>query len=208
MEVHIVEDTTNGNPARTEVSAVKIYSIPMSGLAINSIDYDPMVEKQIQVQQAAVMQVQTAIANSKKAEQDAITVELQGKASAAEAKWKQEVIKAQLVTEAESNLAVQELATKQAKLYKQQQILEGEGDAAKKRLVMQADGALTQKLDAWKEERKYAWDAFGKYQGDMVPQIQTLNGGGKGGKASSATDFIEIMGIKAAQDLSLSFKTK
>ena len=33
--------------------------------------------------------------------------------------------------------------------YKQEQTLRGEGDAAYKRLVMKADGALQQKLDAY-----------------------------------------------------------
>jgi hypothetical protein len=88
-------------PARQEISSVKTYNIPLQGLALNSIDYDDAVEKQIKVQQTAYMQVQTAIANSKKAEQDAITSELQGKANAASAKWKQEVIRATQVTAAQ-----------------------------------------------------------------------------------------------------------
>jgi hypothetical protein len=88
--VKIVEK--NSVPLRQEISAVKIYSVNLQGLALNSIDYDQEVENQIKVQQQAYMQVQTAIANSKKAEQDAITTELQGKAAAAKAKWEQEVI--------------------------------------------------------------------------------------------------------------------
>ena len=107
--VKIVE--VNKVPSRQEVSAVKTYNISLQGLALNSIDYDEEVEKQIKVQQQAYMQVQTAIANSKKAEQDAITTELQGKASAAKAKWEQEVIKAQAVTQAQQE---KEVATLQA----------------------------------------------------------------------------------------------
>ena len=79
---------------------------------MNSIDYDVEVENQIKVQQQAYMQVQTAIANSKKAEQDAITTELQGKAAAAKAKWEQEVIKAQAITQAQQEKEVAELAGK------------------------------------------------------------------------------------------------
>ncbi|MFL5731468.1 MAG: hypothetical protein ACJ75J_18405 [Cytophagaceae bacterium] len=60
--VRIVEK--NNVPMRQEVSAVKIYNVNLQGLALNSIDYDEEVEKQIKVQQQAYMQVQTAIANS------------------------------------------------------------------------------------------------------------------------------------------------
>lgn len=115
--VKIVE--VNNLPARQETSAVKIYSVNLQGLALNSIDYDEEVEKQIKVQQQAYMQVQTAIANSKKAEQDAITTELQGKASAAKAKWEQEVIKAQAVTQAQQEKEVATLDAQTAVLRSQ-----------------------------------------------------------------------------------------
>jgi hypothetical protein len=115
--VRIVE--VNNVPARQEVSAVKTYSVSLQGLALNSIDYDEEVENQIKVQQQAYMQVQTAIANSKKAEQDAITTELQGKASAAKAKWEQEVIKAQAVTQAQQEKEVATLEAQTALLVAQ-----------------------------------------------------------------------------------------
>lgn len=169
-------------------------------LALNSIDYDATVEKQIEQQQQATMSVQTAMANAKKAEQDAITVAKQGEASAAKAKWEQEVIKAKLVTEAEQKLAVQTLATKQAELYKQQQILEGQGEAEKKKLIMFADGALDKKLAAWNEERKDAWTAFGAFKGNLVPAYQS---GGGNSSNSNAMQWMEIMGMKAAKDLGL-----
>ncbi|MCC6371422.1 MAG: hypothetical protein IT236_10500 [Bacteroidia bacterium] len=105
--VKIVEKANQ--PLRQELSAIKQYNISLQGLAINSIEYDEEVEKQIKVQQQAYMQVQTAIANSKKAEQDAITTELQGKAAAAKAKWEQEVIKAQAITQAQQQKEVAEL---------------------------------------------------------------------------------------------------
>lgn len=196
--------TKDGALVRQEVSPLKKYSVIISNLTINSIDYDKIVEAQIASQQQATMAVQSAMANSKKAEQDAITTELQGKASAAKAKWEQEVIKAKMVTVAESNLAVQTLATKQAVLYKQQQILEGEGDAAKQRLVMQANGALEQKLATYEKVQKYWAEAFGNYKGAVVPQIMAGNGNGGNG----AMDFQKIMTMNAMKDLSLSMSTK
>lgn len=112
--VKIVEK--NKAPERLEKSAIKEYNINLQGLALNAIDYDDEVEKQIKVQQQAYMQVQTAIANSKKAEQDAITTELQGKAAAAKAKWEQEVIKAQAITQAQQQKEVAELEAQTALL--------------------------------------------------------------------------------------------
>lgn len=113
--ITVVKIVEKGNqPLRQEVSAIKQYNVSLQGLALNSIDYDEEVEKQIKVQQQAYMQVQTAIANSKKAEQDAITTELQGKASAAKAKWEQEVIKAQAITQAQQQKEVAELEAQTA----------------------------------------------------------------------------------------------
>lgn len=186
---------------RQEKSPIKLYNLTLAALSINSVDYDKVVEAQIASQQQAIMQVQTAMANSKRAEQDAITAEMQGKAAATKAKWEQEVTKAELVTKAESDLAVQELSTKTAAMYKQQQILEGEGEAAKKKLIMAADGALDKKLDAWITSEKYKWDAFAKFQGNLVPMYQT--GGGTG---ANGLNYMEVMGVNAAMDLGLKMK--
>jgi len=106
----------NHVPLRQEKSALIAYNINLQGLALNAIDYDGEVEAQIKVQQQAYMQVQTAIANSKKAEQDAITTELQGKAAAAKAKWEQEVIKAQAITQAQQEKEVAALNAETALL--------------------------------------------------------------------------------------------
>lgn len=194
----------NNTPLRQEKSPISETHVKLSGLALNSIDYDATVEKQIAAQQQAVMQVQTAIANAKRAEQDALTAAKQGEASAAKAKWDQEVIKAKVLTEAQQELEKQKLATQQAALYKQQQILEGEGEAAKQRLIMQANGALDQKLEAYKTVQKYWADAFSKYPGAIVPMIQT--GGSSTG--NGALNFAELMSMKAAKDLALDLKNK
>lgn len=191
---------TNGIIQRSAGSPFHEFSIQLvpGSLSLNAIDYEGNVEKQIEKQQQLIMDVQTAMANSKKAEQDAITVAKQGEASAAKAKWEIEVLKSKAVTQAESDLAVQTLATKQAGLYKQQQILEGQGEAEKKRLIMSADGAIDQKLDAWKFERGKAWEAFGKFTGNLVPLYQS--GGATG---ANGINWMEITGMNAAKQLGL-----
>ncbi len=200
-----IQTDTNGIPKRQEASPVAASGIKLYNISINGITYDRNVEAQIATQQQAIMQVQTAIANAKRAEQEALTTAKQGEANATAAKWEQEVIKAKLVTEAEAAKAVAELSVKTAELNKQRDILQGEGEAAKKRLVMQANGALEQKLDAWLKAQQYWSDAFSKYTGAMVPSIVT---GGAGQSNSNALNFMEIIGIKAAKDLSLDMSNK
>lgn len=201
MKVEIQSDSS-GVTKRQEVSPIITSGIKLYNISINGIKYDANVERQIATQQQAIMQVQTAIAKSKEAEQRALTVEKEGEADAAQAKWEQEVIKAKLVTEAQAANAVAQLSVKTAELNKQKDILEGEGVAAKKRLSMQANGALEQKLAAYTEVQKYWADAFSKFQGNLVPLYQS------GGGTSNAVNWMEIMGMKAAKDLNLDMSNK
>ena len=132
--VDIVKDT-KGDFTRVEKSPIQRYGILLSNLSINSVDYDKSVEAQIKSQQALTMQVQTSIANAKKAEQDAITTEQQGKADAAKAKWAQEVLKAKAVTEAQQMKEVSALNAQTALL-----------DAQKTRTDADAESYKNQKL--------------------------------------------------------------
>jgi regulator of protease activity HflC (stomatin/prohibitin superfamily) len=194
-----------GQPIRQEESPIAAYGVRLYNISINGISYDQNVEKQIQTQQQAIMNVQTAIANAKRAEQDAITIAKQGEADAAKAKWEQEVIKAKQVTEAESRKRVAELDVETARLNKEKQILEGQGEAEKKRLVMSANGALEQKLDAWLQSQKFWSEAFANYKGNVTPLYMS---GAGGSNTNAAANFMDIMMMKSARDLNLDMKTK
>jgi len=191
----------NGKPLRQEESAVIEAKIRLSNLSFGDFVYDDVVKQQIAVQQQAIMQVQTAIANAKRAEQDAITVEQQGKADAAKAKWDQEVIKAQAVTEAEQKREVAKLIADAEEQNKRANILKGEGEAAYKRLVTQANNNLELKLETYKEVQKNWAEAFSKFQGNLVPSYVSGSSGN-----SNAINWMEIMGMKAARDLNLDVK--
>lgn len=204
--VEIQVDTVKGVKLRQEISPLKSYGITLSNLSIEGIKYDEKVESQIEAQRKATMEVQTAMAKSKEAEQRALTAEKEGEAKAAEAKWEQEVIAAKEVTQAEMRRKVAEEDVKTAELRKKQMILEGEGEAAKKRLVMQADGALKQKLDAWLKAEEMKWNAFAQFQGNLVPLYQSGNTGG--GQGNNAMQYMELMGLKAMKDISLDMRTK
>lgn len=194
----IVKDE-KGNPKRISQGAVSGYGLTLLPMTIDEITYEKIVEDQIAQRQQAITQVQISQANARRAEQDRITVEQQGMADAAKAKWAQEVTKAQKVTEAQQKLEVATLSAKAAEQYKREQILVGEGDAERKKLVMAADGALDQKLITYKEVMTAAWTAIGAYQGNWVPQITSGGGEAKNG----ALSMLELVGMKAARDLGI-----
>jgi hypothetical protein len=81
---------------------------------------------------------------------------------------------------------------------KQANILLGEGEAARKRLVMQADGALAQKLEAYVAVQTRFAEAF---ENRKVPQ--TVFGAANGSTDSDVSAFMQLMTVKAAQDLGL-----
>jgi regulator of protease activity HflC (stomatin/prohibitin superfamily) len=189
-----------GVPEQQEEAVLKEFGIRAFNFSIEKLDYDETVEKQIQQQQQMTMAVQTAIAEAKKAEQAAITAEANGKANAATAKWEQEANKARAVTIAEKDRDSCKLVMEAAEYRKKALILEGEGEATKRKLILAADGALSIKLDKWLEAQRVWAEAFAQYQGQLVPS--TIMGGSFNGQ-NGATTFMEIMAAKAAKDLSL-----
>lgn len=205
--VTIVEDTLKGEPKRQESAILQEFAIKTKNFSISALPYDSAVEKQIKQQQQLAMDVQTSIAGAKKAEQRAITVAKDGEADAAEAKWKQEAIKAKLVTEAEQNLEVAKLEKQTAEQNKLRDIAEGQGLAEKKRLIMSADGALEAKLSAWVQSQQYWAAAFGTYTGNIVPQWMNVGGSGKG-TSNGMNDFVSLMTIQTANQLGLDLAIK
>lgn len=195
---------TNAVPQRQEEAILTRYGIVTSNFAINGLVYDDTVEKQIQQQQQITMQVQTAIAESRQAEQKTITVEQQGRALAAEAKWAQEVVKAKQVTAAESSLAVQVLANQEAEQYRQATLKRADADAGYRRQVMQADGALKQKLEAVVEINKNYAIAIKDHAGPWVPSV-VMGSGGAG--TNGASLLIDLLSAKAAKDVAIDLST-
>ncbi len=201
--------------AREEESPLTRYGITASNITINNIEYDPTVEAQIKQQQEAIMAVQQAIVNAKKAEQDAITVEQQGKAAAAKAKWDQEVQKATAVTAAEQEKAVAvtqaqkdkdvaDLALQTAKLTAQKTVTEAKADADAKRLAMQSNNYFLERLEAWKDVAIAQANAIGNQR--QTPDV--VMGQSGGGSASSTQTVMDILAAKAARDMNVSPKAQ
>jgi hypothetical protein len=197
----------DGQPLRQEGSVVGEFGIRAFNFAIERIAYDDTVEDQIQKQQTIAMDVQTSIADALKAQQRAITVEQQGMADAAQAKWEKEVEKAKRVTEAQMRKEVAVLDREAAEEKKREQILLGEGTAKRRQLEMAADGALDKKLAAWIESQKVWAAAVSEYKGNWVPQIQMGQGNSKGG-SNGAQDLVDMLTAKTAKELALEMEVK
>lgn len=213
----------DGNRERVEQSLLKAYGLNVGMVAIKKIKYEDKVEAQLQQQQQATMDVQTAIATSRMAEQRALTVEKEGMAAAAKAKWAQEEVKAREITkaeqeksvaitkaeqqkkvaetEAEQKLQVAKLDAQAAEQFKLAETLRGEGEAARRRLVMAADGALEKRLEAWVTVCGRFADAMQNFKGNLVPSV-VMTGSGSGGQ-SSAADLLDLFKVKTAKDLAL-----
>lgn len=190
-----------GQPQRVDQGQLNRFGIRTFNFAIEDLDYDEQVDKQIQGQQAITMQVQTAIAEAKRAEQQKLTVEANGAANAAQAKWEQERIKAQRVTEAQQELEVATLNNQRAEQERQAIIKVAQGESEARRLKMAADGALEQKLKAYVDVNHGYAQAIQNYKGNWVPTVST--GGGNAAAGSGAQALIDMLTVKTAKDLGL-----
>ena len=193
--VELVKDEA-GAFARQEKSPLEEFGIRTYSFNINAIIYDREVEAQIQEQQKLTMEVQKSIANAKKAEQDAITAQKQGEADAAKARAEQEVKKAAAVTAAEQERDVAKLKVEQAELFKKEQTLLGEGEAARRKAAILADGALEKKLATLLEIHRVWAEASSKQR--QVPDIVFGNASSTGSNLT-----MDLIAAKAARELAV-----
>jgi regulator of protease activity HflC (stomatin/prohibitin superfamily) len=188
-------------PERQQGSVLQEFNINLQPMSITELKYDNVVESQIAERQKATTQVQIAVANARRAEQDALTAAKEGEAKAAKAKWEQEVIKAQQVTQAQQKLEVATLAAKEAEQYKREQILRGEGDSQAKALRMNADGALDAKLAAYVQVNGFYANAIQTaHPGAWTPTVVMGANGGSGGGAQALVDMFTA---KTAKELGI-----
>lgn len=219
--VPVIKYGNDGRPVQLN-SDFKDYGLAVTGFQITDWDFEAKTLAQISAKREATMAIITAKANAERAKQDALTAEEQGKANVMKAKYEKEVEKERAVVDAEraKEVAVikaeqlvevatqQKLEAEQKKLtaaeYKQEQILRGEGDGEYKRLVMEADGALAQKLATYERVQNRFAQAIEKQK--WVPEIQmgVSNSNQSGG--SAATTLIDMLNAKTAKELALDMR--
>lgn len=195
-----------------DVGVFREFNISLTNFVIDGIKYPKNVLAQIEAQRQARMDIITQQAEAQQAEARAKKAVAEAEAAIAETRAKEEIQKTQRIVKAEADKAeavlqaekvkeVAKLEKEAAEFEKKKQILLGEGEATRKKLVMQADGALQQKLDAWVKAQEFYAGALGKAQpGALVP---TLMMGSNGKSGSASTDLVELLKAKTARDLSL-----
>jgi len=221
----VKDSNAPGGLKRQEESVLTKFGMSLSNFTTNNIAYSPKVQQRVDALFAAASDIQVATLNAKKAEQDKKTAEERGKAEATAAEWKAKTIAAEETENARKTAQVQTIEAQRDKdvaiieankirevaeqekitssLYKDAQLLRAEADATYKKRVMEADGALSQKLEAYKYSVDKFASAMQNYQGNWVPQIVT---GSNGQANNAAMNMMEFLSIKAAKDLSLDLK--
>lgn len=168
--------------------------------------FDKAVEEMIARRKQETLETEIRKQEAIRAEQEVITAEKKGLAAATQVKWEKEKEKQAAVTDAEKERDVAKLNEEAAGHYKRKLILEGEGEAAKRKLVMQADGALEIKTKAWVESQRLWSEAFANYKGNIVPSVAM--GEGSKGTGNGMMEFMQLMSAKAAKDLSVDLTNK
>lgn len=207
--IKTVDGSVGGNPLYQK-NPLEGLGIRLSNFEIKSFVYAKKVKQQIATQQEALMAVATAKANAQRAEQEKITAEAEGLKNVMTAKYVKEKEKIQAVVDAQKDKAVAEthaakklevakLDKRAAEQIKQKEILLGQGEAERKRLVLAADGALKQKLATYEKVMTIWADAYSKR---LVPTVM-MGGGGQAGLDTNAIQMEDVLSIMALKQLGL-----
>ena len=230
-----VKDLVTGETSIKKVKVIRVdangqtvyESNPLAGTGIvlqnfevKEFGYSDAVRAQIAKQQDAIMGVATAKADALKAEQAKITAEANGQAAVMTAKYQEEEKKVRAIVAAQQEQEVVIIAAKRdrekadyakqaAEFIKQEQILLGQGEGERKRLVMEADGALSLKLEAF----KYGIDAVAKAWAVRPVPAYNVEMGGSDGKSAGSADalslqFMNMMNTVVAKNIGLDLNVK
>ncbi len=203
--------TDKNGVAKRKFSSIKEYGVSASDAQITDVDYQEAVDNLLAKKIDAAAKASVSKQELMTAQQQQLTAEAQGKKTLVEIEYTQKQEQTKQVVSAQTKVAVAEQDKLQQKIQMEAAELEArkiktlaDARAYEKQRLIQADGALDQKLLAYKEVQGYWADAFSKYVGNVVPTYQS----GGGSSRNGAIDFMEIMGAKAARDLNLDLKNK
>jgi regulator of protease activity HflC (stomatin/prohibitin superfamily) len=209
-----IKKDKDGNVLRQN-NPIEGLGLQLANFEIKSFEYHEKVKAQIAAQQDALMAVATAAANAKKAEQEEITAEAEGRRLVTTAQYEKEQEKVKVVLDAqqrkevailaaEATKATAELDRDAARFFKEEQILRGEGEAERRKLVMEADGALELKLKTHQAVMFKFAEEFGKQK--WVPQVSFGSSGNTGG--NEATNLINLLTMQSLNSLGLDVGVK
>ena len=192
----IADENAPGGYARQEKSPFSQYGITAGIVSIIDIKYDAATQQQIDAQKAANLSVITAKTQALEAMQKTITIEEQGKARAAEAKWAQEQEKAVAVTKAEQEREVARLAAEKAEFEKKKIIAQGQAEAEANRLKVSA-GLTPQERAEWDYKTAVGIaEALANSKVSWVPSVMM-----SGGNSSSNNSAMDAVGLNMMLDV-------
>ncbi|MFD0999921.1 SPFH domain-containing protein [Ohtaekwangia kribbensis] len=209
-QTEIQFDKKDGAPKR-KLSSIKEYGITVADAAITDVDYEDKVDQKLTKIIDAVTKSSISKQELMTAQQQTLTAKAKGEQALVEIEYQQKQDQIKQVVEAETKVKVAEQDKQQQKIAYEGAILESkkikelaDAQAYARAKIMQADGALEMKLKAQVEVQKVWADAFSKYTGAIVPQIQT----GGTGTTNGALNFMDLMTAKTAKDFALDLKNK
>lgn len=195
---------SNGIPVTTTHDLIRM-GCKVSIQELDVPNFDQKTKEMIDRRKQEDLETQLRKQEAIRAEQEAITAKAKGEAKAAEAKAEMEVEKTRAVTEAEKIRDVAKLEKEAAEFTKRKLILEGQGEAEKKRLIMEADGALEIKLKAEVEKTRLwstALEKIAQSGAKLVPDTYVEGTNGKGQAPNGFNQWMEMMSVNAAKNLS------
>lgn len=195
QQAEIVYDS-NGNPKRNEEGPFLKYGLKVSQLAIADLKYEPATNNQIARQREADMDIISAKAEAAKAIQQTIKIEEEGKQRAAEAKWKQEAIKAAAVTKAEQEYEVARLSALKAKEDAKRIEAQGLAEAAAARAKVQAGLTPLEKATIEKETAIGVAQALANSKIKWVPEVMVL-----GDSKNNGVNPMDAVGLNMLLDI-------
>lgn len=209
-QTEIQFDKKTSTPKR-KLSSIKEYGITVADAAITDVDYENKVDEKLVKIIDAVTKSSISKQELMTAQQQTLTAKAKGEQALVEIEYQQKQDQTKQVVEAQTKVKVAEQDKLQQKIAYEGSILEAkkikelaDANAYARQRIMQADGALEMKLKAQVEVQKVWADAFSKYTGAVVPQIQT----GGGPVQNGALSFMDIMTAKTAKDFALDLKNK
>lgn len=192
----IPDENAPGGYKRQEVSPFSQYGITAGIVSIIDIKYDAATQQQIDAQKQANLSVITAKTQALEAMQKTITIEEQGKAAAAQAKWEQEREKAVAVTKAEQAYEVARLQALEAKEIAKKIEQEGAAKAAANRALVSAGLTPLERATIEKETAIGVAQALANSNVRWVPEVMV-----NGGSGSNAANPMDAVGLNMLLDI-------
>lgn len=201
-----------------EVHDYAQYGITVSSAILENLDPDNLFEKQIQARKDAASRRIVAQEERREQEEQRLLAIQRGQTDIARKQAEAETVQIERTTNAETEkqLALieasrqkeeaeiarqtSEINLERAKIDAQAVEVTADAEAYQKQVILEADGALQQKLDAWVKSQEYWAAAAAKIN---VPQtVFGAGGSGVTGQALTTVDqFMQIMTANAAKDL-------